>query len=129
MHGNIPELTSDRSAEGLRASAGLDHWGVAGEAILLEGSASIGEALSYEWLEHPDNPAIGRLSDPESPLATFEPTEIGTYHFLLTVADNTTVSEPDEIEVVSADGTVSVQVFDDVTMDFVWIEPGTFTRR
>ncbi|MBT6627462.1 MAG: SUMF1/EgtB/PvdO family nonheme iron enzyme, partial [Gemmatimonadetes bacterium] len=114
----------------LRAAAGPEQWVVAGDEVLLDGSASSRQALSYEWAESTDNPASGILVS-DGAIASFTPMAIGTYHFTLRVSDGVSTSESDNVAVtvvhVDADGTVRMQIAKGVEMDFVWIEPGSFT--
>ena len=114
------------------ADAGSDQQAEIGDRVQLEGSGSTdadGDALTYAWTEDGGNPATGLLSDASTKSPGFIPAIPGAYRFILVVNDGQVGSLPDEVTITVEDPAVQTLTVDlpgGATMDFIWIEPGTF---
>ncbi|MEW6755413.1 MAG: SUMF1/EgtB/PvdO family nonheme iron enzyme [Candidatus Latescibacterota bacterium] len=110
--------------------AGPDQGVEVGATVTLDGSASSdpdGDVLSYKWTA----PEGITLSDPTVPSPTFAAPAAGTFVFSLVVSDGRASSAADEVVVTVFEAAASVQTLTadlpgGATMEFVWIEPGTF---
>jgi formylglycine-generating enzyme required for sulfatase activity len=116
------------------ANAGADQTVGVGAIVQLDGSGSSdtdGDVLNYAWTQI-DGPTT-TLSSSSAIRPTFDANTAGTYVFELVVDDGTADSVPDEViitveEAVRSTGDLLTEDLPGgVTMDFVWIEPGTFT--
>ena len=116
-----------------RAESGKDTVVVAGSMVVLDGSDSSdldGDPLTYRW-EQTSGPRV-TLSDTSEVWPTFTPTEPGRYIFSLVVYDAQTGSTPDEVAITVTASLeesyrdTTVILSGGATMEFVWIEPGTF---
>ena len=116
------------------ADAGMAQRVEVGVPVVLDGSGSWdadGDELSYAWVEGSDNPATGLLSDVSTERPIFMASVAGVYHFMLTVSDGQVESAPDEVVVMITvpqppGQELMVGLPGGATMEFVWIEPGTF---
>ena len=115
------------------ASAGPDQNVVVGAAVQLTGSGSSdadGDVLSYRWTP-PDGSSLDSLT---AVGPRYVATAAGTYRFVLVVNDGTVDSTPDEVLVTVSDAsgrsgsgrTLTADLPGGATMEFVWIEPGSF---
>jgi len=127
-HSQAPVLTNTLPV----ADAGSDQTVEVGTTVQLDGSGSNdadSDMLTYSWLQT-DGPAV-TLSDVASATPVFTPTEPGGYVFVLTVNDGTVDSDADTVLVtvvqpsIEAE-TMTVDLSGGATMEFMWIEPGTF---
>ena len=116
------------------ADAGPDQAAVVAELISLDGSGSSdadGDTLAYRWTEDGANLETGLLSDATAVSPTFTPSAAGRYQFILMVNDGTVDGAPDTVVVTVSEATAhrdtTVALAGGATMEFVWIEPGTFT--
>ncbi|MBP8881262.1 MAG: CotH kinase family protein [Dermatophilaceae bacterium] len=85
------------------ANAGTDLSVYAGQAVMLDGTASSdpnGTAISYSWSQVGTSPALVTLTGPTAARPSFTPTTTGTYTFSLTVSDGQLSSAPDTVKVV-----------------------------
>jgi formylglycine-generating enzyme required for sulfatase activity len=113
------------------ADAGADKTVRAGARGQLDGSRSRdpdGDRLSYRW----SAPLGVTLSSATTAAPTFTAAAEGVYPFVLVVSDGQRSSEPDTVvfTVTAADAprpTLTADLPGGATMEFVWIEPGTFT--
>ena len=132
----IPVDLAVRPNSAPEADAGLDQTVVVGGWMRLDGSASRdadGDLLSYSWTA----PEEIELDDVHFVRPRFRAAVSGTYRIGLVVDDGRVDSAPDEVavEVIeTAPGeeiTVALQGEEfhlaGVSIDMVWIEPGTFT--
>jgi formylglycine-generating enzyme required for sulfatase activity len=109
------------------ADAGTDYAATVGDAITLDGSGSSdldGDQLAYSW----NSPEVS-LSNEAAVRPTFTALQSGTYRITLTVHDGSLTSDSDEVVVVVSEPdpeTLIVDLPGGATMEFVWIEPGTF---
>ena len=117
------------------AEAGEDQSVDVGMTVQLDGSGSSdadGDELSYQWNQIA-GPVVVSFSDAFAERPTITPSVAGEYHFTLVVSDGQAESAPDEVDVTVMapvslpDETITVDLPGGATMEFVWIEPGTFT--
>ena len=124
------------------ANAGPDQTVEVGTTVQLDGSGSRdadGAALRFTWTANPDNPVdptstvTGSSMDTSAERPTFMPAMEGVYRFTLVVSDGQVDSAPDEVIITVEERvpeppgeTITVDLPGGATMDFVWIEPGTF---
>jgi formylglycine-generating enzyme required for sulfatase activity len=110
------------------ARAGSDQTVEVGQSVQLDGSGSSdsdGDPVTYSW----SSPGI-LFSSRTSSRPSFTTSATGTYRITLVVNDGSENSAPDELTVTVVDRPVerlSVDLLGSGTMEFVWIEPGTFT--
>ena len=115
------------------ANAGSDKDVEVGQTVLLDGSGSSdpdGDQLSYRWTQM-GGPEV-ELVNQGSATPQFLPVTLGVYVFALVVNDGQEDSDPDEVVITvneiplpSVEG-LTVDLPGGVTMEFVWIEAGTF---
>jgi hypothetical protein len=93
-------VQTPQSAKGPVADAGDDLIGLVGRRITLSGSASrpSGRVAAYRWLQLGGPKVVGATT--ERAFYTFTPRVPGIYRFVLLVAADDAISEPDEVEVV-----------------------------
>jgi formylglycine-generating enzyme required for sulfatase activity len=112
------------------ANAGTDQVVTTGTPVQLDGTESRdtdGAALTYRWTA----PAKVSLSDSTAAQPTFTASTAGTYQVTLVVNDGHVDSVPDTVvftvQEATPPHTLTVDLPGGATMEFVWIEPGTFT--
>jgi len=114
------------------ANAGKDQRVVVGSVVRLDGSGSEdgdGDVLRYRW-EVPSGISLG---DATSSRPRFTVSRSGEYRIRLVVSDGLEDSAADEVVITVLEpiglslGTITVDLPGGATMEFVWIEPGTFT--
>ena len=116
------------------ADAGAGQMVEVGALVQLDGGASAdadGDELSYIWTEKAENPVTGLLSDASAQQPSFKLPVAGVYYFSLMVSDGREDSALDEVVVIASEPrpsveTLTVDLPGGASMDFVWIEPGTF---
>lgn len=84
----------------LAANAGPDQTVAPFSTVTLDGTASVGENLNYEWTYNGGPMSIGDLllSNPTAPNPTFEPKKNGVYTFTLEVTSGIRFSE-DQVQI------------------------------
>jgi hypothetical protein len=88
-----------RSPGRIRADAGDDQVGLVGHRVTLNGSRSLpGDGSTARWLKI-SGPSILE-PQAQGPFFSFIPSESGTYRFVLLVAGDGAISEPDEVTVL-----------------------------
>jgi formylglycine-generating enzyme required for sulfatase activity len=109
------------------ANAGVDQTVELGATAILDGSGSRdadAEILSCWWTA----PAGILLSDPAATRPTFVAQAIGSHRITLVIGDPQLMSLPDTVVVTVVRPRYSTSTLPrGATMEFVWIEPGTFT--
>ncbi|MFA6112234.1 MAG: SUMF1/EgtB/PvdO family nonheme iron enzyme, partial [Candidatus Latescibacterota bacterium] len=113
------------------ANAGPDQAVHLGDTVTLDGRGSSdpdGDALTYRWTA----PGGITLRDSTDARPRFTAVTPGEHSFTLVVRDGVVDSAPDEVIVAAAEpapprDTLTVDLPGGTTMEFVWIEPGTFT--
>ena len=114
------------------ADAGGDRVVFLDEEAQLDGSGSRDvdmDDLIYAW-QQVGGPVVV-LGDAASAVLDWTPIEVGVYRFSLVVNDGTADSAADEVEVIveikrQAGEQQTAELPGGVTIEFVWIEPGTF---
>ena len=115
------------------ADAGGDLVVFLGEGVQLDGAGSRDadmDDLIYAWQQVGGPDAV--LEDTGSAVLEWTPPEEGVYRFSLVVNDGTVDSDADEVEVIveikrELGEQQTAELSGGVTIEFVWIEPGTFT--
>ena len=88
-----------RSSGRVKADAGDDQVGLVGHRVTLNGSRSLpGDGNNARWLQI--SGSLVTAPQQQGPFFSFIPTSAGLYRFLLMVADQGELSEPDEVTVL-----------------------------